>query len=81
MNGKPFNRLAEATEKTGADREQLWQEESVTVRLNRVLHRQLRQVEEALERLAKGDYGYCPLRQDRATSLRTPDEIGVGQRV
>jgi len=35
------------------------QEESVAVRLNRVLHSQLRQVEEALERLVTGEYGYC----------------------
>ena len=57
--GINIHRLAGTAEDTGADPEQHTQEESVTLRLNRVLHHELLQVEEALERLELGEYGCC----------------------
>jgi len=57
--GINFHRLTETAQATGTDPEQLLQEESVRVRLNRVLYGQLRQVQEALDRLDLGEYGYC----------------------
>jgi len=52
-------RLAETREKAGARPDQILQEASVSVLMNRVLFGQLRQVAEALDRLEAGDYGYC----------------------
>ena len=52
-------RLAETGEKAGARPDQILQEASVSVLMNRVLYGQLRQVGEALDRLDTGEYGYC----------------------
>jgi len=57
--GTNFHRLAEIDQEVGDDPEQLLQEESITVRLNRVLYDQLRQVDAALQRLQFGEYGRC----------------------
>ncbi len=51
--------LTEKEEQRSADQEQLLQQESVCVRLNRVLYDELRQVEEALARLREGKFGFC----------------------
>jgi DnaK suppressor protein len=52
-------RSVETGEKAGARPDQILQEASVSVLMNRVLHGQLRQVGEALNRLDTGEYGYC----------------------
>ncbi|MBI4443576.1 MAG: TraR/DksA family transcriptional regulator [Acidobacteria bacterium] len=57
--GINFRHLAE-TQNAGVDPEQLLHEESLRLRLNRVLYNQLRQVEAALDRLDRGEYGDCP---------------------
>ncbi|MBI4465752.1 MAG: TraR/DksA family transcriptional regulator [Acidobacteria bacterium] len=57
--GINFNRLAESSQDLGAEPDQVLHEESVRLRLNRVLYSQLRQVEEALDRLELGEYGHC----------------------
>ena len=57
--GINFSHLAESSRDLGADPDQLLHEESVRLRLNRVLYSQLRQVEEALDRLDLGEYGRC----------------------
>ena len=57
--GINFRHLAE-TQNAGVDPEQLLHEESLRLRLNRVLYNQLRQVEAALDRLDMGEYGDCP---------------------
>ena len=53
------HRLAGAARELDADPVQILQEESLHLGLNGVLYGQLRQVEEALERLKQGEYGYC----------------------
>jgi len=57
--GINFRHLAE-TQNAGVDPEQLLHEDSLRLRLNRVLYNQLRQVEAALDRLDMGEYGECP---------------------
>ena len=57
--GINFNWLAKSGQDSDADPEQNSHEESVRLRLNRVLYGQLRQVEEALDRLELGEYGRC----------------------
>jgi RNA polymerase-binding transcription factor len=51
--------LAEKEEQSGADAEQLLQKQWVSLRLNQVLYEQLLEVEGALGRLERGNYGDC----------------------
>ena len=53
------HRLAGAARELDADPVSRLQEESLNLGLNWVLYGQLRQVEEALDRLDLGEYGYC----------------------
>lgn len=53
------HRLAGTARELDADPVQILQEESLHLGLNGVLYGQLRQVEDALDRLDLGEYGYC----------------------
>ena len=57
--GINYKKLADVGQQGGADPAQIAHDESVGVRLNRVLYGQLRQVEDALDRLEWGEYGIC----------------------
>ena len=57
--GINLKRLAELGQDSGADPEQISQEESVRLRLNGLLHGQLRQIERELDRLDLGEGGHC----------------------
>ena len=52
-------RLAEDQREAGEDQISISHEESVRLRINRVLYGQLKQVESALDRLDSGAYGIC----------------------
>ena len=64
------HRLAGAAQEWDADPVQRLQEESLHLGLNGVLYGQLRQVEEALDRLDLGEYGYCRACQDPIAANR-----------
>ncbi|MBI1955018.1 MAG: hypothetical protein HYS38_01335, partial [Acidobacteria bacterium] len=49
--GINFRELADPEQRLGADPDKIAHEEFVRLRVNRVLHGQLRQIEDALERL------------------------------
>ena len=51
--------LAEPEERWGADADKIAHDEFVLLRVNQSLYSQLRQVEDALERLELGEYGRC----------------------
>lgn len=57
--GINFRELADPEHRLGADLDNVAHEEFVRLRVNRVLQGQLRQIEDALERLKMGGYGTC----------------------
>jgi len=72
--GGGFDTLAAMGRVAEDDQAQISHDEFVAVRLNTLDHRQLRLVEEALERVSTGDYGIClackrPIPQKRLEAL------------
>ena len=51
--------LADPEQRLGADPDKIAHDEFVRLRVNRVLQGQLRQIEDALERLKSREYGIC----------------------
>ncbi|MBI4461251.1 MAG: TraR/DksA family transcriptional regulator [Acidobacteria bacterium] len=57
--GINFKELADPEERFGTDPDKIAHDEHVRLRVNGVLQGQLRQIEEALERLRNREYGIC----------------------
>ena len=57
--GSNRQELAEPEDRLGADADKIAHDEFVLLRVNQSLYSQLRQVEDALERLELGEYGCC----------------------
>ena len=57
--GIHFRELADPEQRLGADPHKIAHDEFVRLRVNRVLQGQLRQIEDALERLQSREYGIC----------------------
>ena len=57
--GVKFDTLAKLGRVAEEDQAQISHEEFISLRLNRIEYRQLRLVEEALDRMQSGDYGIC----------------------
>lgn len=57
--GIKFDTLAKMGRVAEEDQAQITHDEFVALRLNRLDYVQLRMIEEALDRLDSGDYGYC----------------------
>ncbi len=67
-----YQRLREAARDPEASPAHLLQEESLMIRLNRVLYTRFQEVVKALERLDRGEYGFCnvccgPIAPERLT--------------
>jgi DnaK suppressor protein len=57
--GMKFDTIASMGRVAEEDQAQLSHDEFITLRLNNIDYQKLRMVEEALDRLSRGDYGVC----------------------